>query len=300
MNKIFRIIALLSVSLIAFGPTTAYSSQEADIVQSPQYGPENRIEFDVTYDTESKSYSIAGFSYAQLKYLGMPGLEQIVGFTVDNLQFVVEYLQKATGFQFVTDKQGLEKMTWGFLDAFDTFSITLNNAEICLNVESVKAICLPWNQDTRQNLFGTINDNLNTARIEEWLGVTNVVLNINNSSRVSQSLVINLATLLQVDVSQEGTVSVEGYNTGIAQPEISNLAQTGGIDNATICWSKGNIYTTVNGNSLPQITVYQAGIELVDKALNLGLGNTDPFFASQVGTSISFAGAEHETTSCVK
>ena len=302
MNKIYKTFALviMLLALCASTPLVVHSSQMSDVIQSNLEGPANEIILNVTYDTTTKSYSIAGLSYTQLKYLGMPALEQLVNYTVDNLQFITDYLQQATGFQFVTDKPGLEKMAWGFLDAFDTFSLTMNNTEICLNVESTKAICLPWDQTTRQNLFSTLDPNLDTIRIEEWLSIVNVSLIVNNSPRVSQSLVLRLSTLLKVDVSKEGAVSVEGFNTGVVQPSIYDASQAGGIDNTTVCWSQGNIFTTVNGKDLPQITVYQDGIEVIDKALNLQMGDLDPFFKSELGASVSFGGADHKFTSCGK
>jgi hypothetical protein len=305
LNKIFRIVALVIVLLALCGSTTrAYTiqsyQQEMDVAQSQPAGPVNEITLNVTYDTATDSYSIAGFSYAQLKYLGMPGLEQLVSYTVDNLQYVTEQLQQWTGFEFVTDKPGLEKLSWGFLDAFDTFSFTMNNAEICLNVEGIKAICIPWNQVDRANLFSAINSNFDTQRIEDWLSIVNIAIVVDNTARVSNPLVVNLATLLKVDVSKEGGVSVEGYYTGIVQPQIYDASQQVGINTATICWSKGNIYTTVNGKSLPQIVIYQPGVDVIDKALNLQIGNTDPFFASQLGASVSFNGVVHEITQCTK
>jgi len=75
---------------------------------------------------------------------------------------------------------------------------------------------------------------------------------------------------------------------GIA-PEIGAMLTAANIENAKICWSKGVINGEVNGSVLPQMTIYEDGVIVIDKALGLNLGDLGPIFESAFGAGIVYA-----------
>ncbi len=83
-----------------------------------------------------------------------------------------------------------------------------------------------------------------------------------------------MATLLQVQVKDNGELSVEGFPTGMSlTPETLDLVNLAGIENLKLCWNKGVIDLQVNGQALPQAILYQGGLSVVDKAFGLSLGD---------------------------
>ena len=274
MNPKFKMFALVIVLPILFSLAMSQDYRQENVLAAPSEEAVNQIVLDVTYDPETKTYSLAGLSEEQLKLLGAPELQQIV---------------------------------WTILERFDSLSMEINNSELNLDADGAKLATINWDGETRQKLYDLLDSYgmqmspASKLRAEEWLGKADIVLNIRNSPYLSKPLVIDLATLIMVDISKEGKVAVEGFDTGVTlEPVVSDLAKAGGIDNATLCWSKGLVYSEVNGNSLPQITVHQEGLKVVDNALGLNLGDIEAYFEAQVGASVSFAGSGHESTECGK
>ncbi|OGM14556.1 hypothetical protein A2V80_01335 [Candidatus Woesebacteria bacterium RBG_16_39_8b] len=89
---------------------------------------------------------------------------------------------------------------------------------------------------------------------------------------------------------------MEGLYTGVASYDLAYWAGVGGVNSATTCWSEGVLDTTVNGARLPTVTLHQEGVQLLDQALGLGIGNTAQFFNSQAGVDISFNGTGHNVS----
>jgi hypothetical protein len=233
---------------------------------------EDRIFLDVTYDPETKTYSLIGLSDQQLKDFGAPDLTDAI---------------------------------WDIIERFDNLSLEINGSLLNLKANDFQLAKIEWDDESRQLLYGLIDSygtelsESSKERLDVWLDDANVVLNVRNSSEISQPLILNLDTLLYVDVKSEGQVSVEGFDTGfVLQEDIIEMVRAGNINNATLCWSEGELHVKINGDILPLITVYEEGLGVVDNALELGLGDLETFFVSQLGASISFDGSEHLFMQC--
>lgn len=233
---------------------------------------ENRIFLDVTYDPESKTYSLIGLSSEQLKALGAPEFTDAV---------------------------------WDILAKFDSLSLEVGSSLLNLKTDGMQLAKIEWDPESRQMLYATLDSygaklsKSSKERLDAWLQDANVVLNVRNSSEVSRPLILKLDTLLYIDVNSEGRVAVEGFDTGYSlQEDITDMVRAGNINNATICWREGELHMKINGNMLPLITIYEEGLGIMDDALGLGLGDLQMFFQSQLGASVSFDGSEHEFTQC--
>jgi hypothetical protein len=271
MNKKNTVFVKLIVLLLLLGLAIPHDSLK-EVFAASDEAARNQIYLDVTYDPETQTYSLIGLSDQQLRALGAPVLEGIV---------------------------------WQVLARFDSLSMAINNSQLSLKTNDMSLATINWDEESREMLYGLINSygmqmtDTSKERLAVWMDDLDIVLNVRNSPDLSQPLVLNLDTLLQVDISNEGQVAVEGFDTGFAlEPGIPEMAAAGGVDNATVCWSKGVLVSQVNGAALPQITVHQEGLEVVDQALGLGLGDVEQYFLSQLGASVSFGGAEHEITEC--
>jgi hypothetical protein len=127
-------------------------------------------------------------------------------------------------------------------------------------------------------------------RAEKWLEQADFNITLRKSKELSEPLRIQLATLLQVKIAEDGALSVEGVPTGMGiTPEIAAMLTSANIENAKICWSKGVINGEVNGSVLPQMTIYEDGVIVIDKALGLNLGDLGPIFESAFGAGIVYA-----------
>lgn len=272
MNNIRKSISLAIAVLLLFALATTQESLVVEALDAAQEDPENHIFVDVTYDPVSKTYSLIGLSQDQLKQLGLPEL------------------------------QG---MLWTILERFESLSLDVGSEGVHLKTNEAELATINWDKDSRELIMGLLDSygmNLSPVskeRVETWVETTDIELKVRNSPYISEPLVLDLSTLLLVDINQEGKVAVEGFDTGVVlQPEIYDMAKTGDIENAMLCWNDGTLNTQVNGNSLPEIQIYQEGIEVIDKALGLNLGDIEQFLASQIGASISIDGSEHLSSQC--
>ena len=115
-------------------------------------------------------------------------------------------------------------------------------------------------------------------------------ITLRKSKELSDPLRIQLATLLQVKVAENGALSVEGIPTGMGIPaDTAALLKSANIENVKICWNKGVVNGEVNGSVLPQMTIYEDGVIVIDKALGLNLGDLGPIFESAFGAGIVYA-----------
>lgn len=266
-NHALIIISVLIVSIVLAGIIQPGVAQ-AQPVEEQDYP--NKVYLEVTYDPDTETYSIGGFSAAQLKEFGAPKLPSGV---------------------------------WNVLSRFEEVTLMMNNEAISLSTEGERLADIQWDKSTRQSLYAFVSEyvsitNASAGRIEEWAGNTMIVMNFRNSSSIAKPLQVQLSTLLQVDIDSDKLL-VEGFDTGVnLDPLIASTAKTGGIENTTVCWYKGQLIAYANGKELPVITIYQDGLNIVNEALELGLGYLPPYFEAQIGADVSFDGAEHSGIYC--
>jgi hypothetical protein len=271
MKKYRNTVVKLMAVLILFSLAIPQDSLK-EVFAASDDEVENRIFLDLTYDPETQTYSLIGLSDQQLKAFGAPELGEAL---------------------------------WTMLSNFDSLSLAINNSQLNLLTDRMQLATIKWDSESREMLYDLIDSygvemgETSRERLEVWLDDADVVLNIRNSPNLSDPLVLDLDTLLYVDVAENGRIAVEGFDTGyILEPEYYDMVAAGGVENATICWSKGVLLSEVNGTTLPEITVHQEGLEVIDEALGLELGDMAQYFMSQLGASVSFDGAEHNATEC--
>jgi len=272
MNRLQKILTLVLTIVLLSGLAITHESHIVNALPSAEGEPENYVFLDVTYDPETKNYSLSGFSKDQLQQMGIPELQDVI---------------------------------WVILERFESLRLELGNAAVNLKADDKDLATINWDAESRDLIYGLLDSygvkisDLSKERLETWLSKADIVLNVRNSPEISKPIVLDLSTLLMVDVNKEGKLSVEGFDTGVyLQPQVADIASSGGVTSATLCWSKGILNSMVNGNTLPQVTLYQDGLQVVENALGLGLGDIGLFFKSQVGASVAFDGGTHETMEC--
>lgn len=93
---------------------------------------------------------------------------------------------------------------------------------------------------------------------------------------------------------------MEGFPTGMSlTPETLQLLDAANIGNLKLCWNKGVIDLAVNGQALPQATLYQGGLSVIDKAFGLNLGDLSPIFGSSFGAGLVIGDADPVTGECM-
>ncbi|MEA4811349.1 MAG: hypothetical protein VB108_02115 [Anaerolineaceae bacterium] len=266
-KKICLLMTILIISVFAFMPETTR------VIAAPysEDAPTNHLFVDVTYDPKAKTYTLGGFTEAQLKEMGFPELPGEV---------------------------------WMALGSLEQLSLKIDGSALAVNAGDAKLATINWDKNSRAWIYGLIDNfsqmpPMDQKRAEEWLEKADLQLVIRKSSELSKPLVLDMATLVNVDISKDGAVKVEGFNTGSIIPaEAAAILTTGEIKDLTICWNKGVLSNKVNGNVIPQIVLYKEGVAVVDKAFGLNLGDLSQLFQSQVGASVIYGEGLHMDSKC--
>jgi len=270
MNKflkiLFSLLAILMISVFAV-------IQEAKVVTAAppaQEGPVNQLFVDVTYNPATKAYSIGGFTQAQLAQVGVTLPDQVLA----------------------------------LLGSFSQVTLKLNGQTMEVLADEAKLATMDWDKESRTWLYGMVDNftqmaPLDQARAELWLDKADIQLVVRQSAEISKPLVIDLNTIVNVDVAKDGKVKVEGFDTGSALPaQVTGLMDVAKVQDMTVCWTKGVLKNKVNGADIPSLTVYQEGVSVVDKAFGLNLGDIGQLFQSQVGASVAYGGGMHTDSTC--
>lgn len=270
MNKflkiLFSLLAILMISVFAV-------IQEAKVVTAAppaQEGSVNQLFVDVTYNPATKAYSIGGFTQEQLAMVGVTLPDQVLA----------------------------------LLGSFTQVTLKLSGQTMEVLADEAKLATMDWNKDSRVWLYGMVDNfsqmaPLDQQRAELWLDKADIQLVVRQSTEISKPLVIDLNTILNVDVAKDGKVKVEGFDTGSTLPaQVTNLMDVAKVQDMTVCWSKGVLKNKVNGADIPSLTVYQEGVSVVDKAFGLNLGDIGQLFQSQLGASVAYGGGMHTDAQC--
>lgn len=270
MNKfvkiLFSLLAILMISVFAV-------IQEAKVVTAAppaQEGPVNQLFVDVTYNPATKAYSIGGFTQAQLAQVGVTLPDQILA----------------------------------MLGGFKQVTLKVNGDTLDVLADEAKLATLDWDQNSRAWLYGMIDNftqmpPLDQARAELWLEKADIQLVVRQSAEISKPLVIDLNTIVNVDIAKDGRLKVEGFDTGSALPaQVTGIMDLAKVQDLTVCWSKGVLKNKVNGAEIPSLTVFQEGVSVVDKAFGLNLGDISQLFQSQLGANVAYGGGMHTDSTC--
>lgn len=249
---IIALVLVLGISLMQHTPTAV-----ADVPLQEDIS--NVIHIDVTYDPGTKTYSAGGFSFEELQQFGAPEIPDEI---------------------------------WALLTVFNNLSIRVIGDEIQLLTDDAKLFSMAFDENARQFVYDMLNvyvegGRVDRARAESWLEQADFDFTLRKTKAVSEPLRIQLATLLQVKIAESGAISVEGIPTGMGLTgDTAALMEAASIENAKICWSKGVVNGEVNGSLLPQITLYEDGVIVIDRAFGLNLGDLSPIFESSLGAGI--------------
>ena len=272
MNKTPTFIKLLLAVILVLGVVMVQQPPMATAEIAKQEGPTNTVHIDITFDPGTKSYSLGGFSAEELRQVGAP-------------QFPDEI--------------------WQVLGMLDNATLQIEDDMLDIYAGDQQLLSLAWDGPSREILYSLLDayielGRIDIARAESWLDKADIEITLRESKELSEPLVIALATLVQVQVKENGELSVEGFPTGMSlTPETLAMINAANVENLKLCWNKGVIDLQVNGQVLPQVTLYQGGLGVIDKAFGLNLGDLTPIFGSSFGAGLVIGDANPVTGECM-
>jgi hypothetical protein len=272
MNKTPTFIKLLLAVILVLGILMVQQPPMATAEIAKQEVPTNLVHIDVTYDPGTKSYSMGGFSAEELRQVGAPQFQDEI---------------------------------WQVLSMLDNVTLMIKDDMIDILTNDQQLFSLAWDEPSREILYSLLDayielGDVDMERAEAWLDKADIEISLRQSKELSEPLQIALATLVQVQVAKSGELSVEGFPTGISlTPETLELLNAANIGNLKLCWNKGVIDLEVNGQILPQTTLYQGGLSVIDKAFGLSLGDLSPIFGSSFGAGLVIGDADPVTGECM-
>jgi len=272
MNKTPTFIKLLLAVILVLGVLMAQQPPMATAEIAKQEDPTNLVHIDITYDPGTKTYSIGGFSAEELRQVGAP-------------QFPDEI--------------------WQVLGMLNNATLKIQDDMIDVFTDDQHLLSLAWDGPSREILYSLLNayielGDIDMERAEAWMDKADIVISLRQSKELSEPLQIELATLVQVKVADNGELTVEGFPTGMSlTPDTMALVNAANIENLKLCWNKGVIDLQVNGQMLPQATLFQGGLSVIDKAFGLNLGDLTPIFGSAFGAGLVIGDADPVTGECM-
>lgn len=264
MNRKVIAIALIAV-VVALGNLVLSQRVLADPPPSPlqQAAPENTADIDVTVNDQG-DISVAGI------YLSSVGVQKLD----PQLQTIIKQLQNA--------------------------HVNVANQEVNVDVQGTQLAKLLWNATNRQNLaalLGRYGVQLTAdvmGRVEEWISSSDIDVTASYSNQPSKPTNLALTKLLLVDLGPQGQVSVEKapLNAAVDAQTLDMLKKAG--NQMVICWNKGTIHPTIDGGDMPSLTINPEGLQVVNKAMNLGIGDySQSLLGSRFGFDVAMPGAQH-------
>lgn len=272
MNKTPILIKVLLAIILVFGVAMAQQPPAATAELASQEVPTNLVHIDITYDPGTKTYSLGGFSAEELRQAGAP-------------QFTDE--------------------VWQVLSLLDAVTLKLQDDKISVLTDNEQLLTIAWDAASREILYSMLNayiqlGDVDITRAEDWLAKADIEVTLRKSKELSEPLQIALSTLVQVQVAKNGELKVEGFPTNMSlTPETLAIINAAKIENLKLCWNKGVIDLQVNGKNLPQATLFQGGLSVIDKAFGLKLGELTPIFGSSFGAGLTIGEADPVTGECL-
>lgn len=272
MNKTPTFIKLLLAVILVLGIVMVQKPPMATAEIAKQEDPANVVHIDITYDPGTKTYSLGGFSAEELRQVGAPQFQDEI---------------------------------WQVLGMLNNATLKIQDDMIDVFTDDQQLLSLAWDGPSREILYSLLDayiqlGGIDMERAEAWLDKADIVITLRQSKELSEPLQIALATLVQVKVADTGELTVEGFPTGMSlTPETLALVDTANIENLKLCWNKGVIDLQVNGQELPQATLYQGGLGVIDKAFGLNLGDLTPIFGSSFGAGLVIGDAAPVTGECM-
>jgi hypothetical protein len=188
-------------------------------------------------------------------------------------------------------------------DLQDVHTVVAGEA-VTVDVQGTQVVKIVWSPTSRAavaNLAARYGVQITPdvqSVIENWISTSSVDVTARFTNEPSKPLNIAISKLIQVDIADNGQLSVEKIPLAAAITQATvQMIELGG-NQATACLNKGTLTTTVNGAELPTITVNPEGINVLNKALNLNLdpNATSAVLGSKLGVDLSLPGGSHSAT----
>lgn len=181
--------------------------------------------------------------------------------------------------------------------------VTVQDKQVNVAVQNTPLMQMDWNQSSRQasaNLavrYGVQLTPQFQSRLEEWISSSDIDVTARYANELSKVADIALTKPVQVDLAQNGQLTVETLPLAAQiDPSVVQSLMMGGSQ-ATACWSKGKLTAAVDGAQLPTITLNPEGVEVLNQALNLNITNIKaPLLAARFGVDLSLPGGAHVAT----
>ena len=179
--------------------------------------------------------------------------------------------------------------------------VTSDPKGVDVTVEGTQFVRIDWTPTSRQTVanlatrYGMPIQPEMQAQIEDWLNTTTLDLTARFTNEVSQPLNLSLSKVLRLDIQPDGALLLEKIPlpTTIDTNTLQTLERAG--KQATVCWNKGIVTTSVDGAELPTVTLSPDGVSTLTQAANLpaDLNAAPTLLGSRVGVDISLPGGSH-------
>lgn len=177
------------------------------------------------------------------------------------------------------------------------------SAAVTLDVQGTQIAKIDWSPESRTNAaslatkYGVQLQPDVQSRLEDWLSTTTLDVTARFANEASKPLNINLSKYLILDIQPNGQLVVENIPLAAAIDTTTMQTIERGGNSATVCWNKGTLTATVNGQALPTITLNPDGIMMITNSLNLDpsvAGATPAVLGSKLGVDVSLPGGTHQ------
>jgi len=258
------IIAITVLSLYVKLSTTAYASQPP-VEPSSQATASNSATVDIVFN-DAGDISIGGVN---LSALGVGKLDSQVTTIAKNLGSV---------------------------------HLMTQSSEVTLDVQGTQIAKIDWSAESRTNAatlatrYGVQLEPGVQSRIEEWLSTTTLDVTARFANEASKPLNISLSKYLTLDIQPNGQLVIENIPLAAAIDQSALSTMELGGKSATVCWNKGVLTATVDGQPLPTITLNPDGVSMITSALNLDpsvSGAAPAILGSKLGVDVSLPGGTH-------
>lgn len=185
--------------------------------------------------------------------------------------------------------------------------LLVQGQDVNVDVQATPVVKMEWDPNSRQasaNLamkYGVQLTPESQKRLEEWISSSDVDVTARYANELSKIAQIALSKPFQVDIGQNGQLTVETMPLAAQLDPAAVQAIMMGGKQAVACWSKGKLTTSVDGAQLPTITLNPEGVQVVNQALNLNISSIkDPLLAARFGVDLSLPGGSHDAAATCK
>lgn len=181
--------------------------------------------------------------------------------------------------------------------------LLVEGSAVNVDVQGTPLVNIAWSSESRKTSaslatrYGVQLTDQMQARIEQWVSNSKFDVTARYANEASKPAVIGLTTPVQVDIAQNGQLTIESIPLAAAIDQSALQTIMLGGKQVTLCWAKGRINAAVDGAALPTITLNPEGVQVLNTALNLNITEIkEPLLASRFGVDLSLPGGSHDAS----